>query len=604
MNNHDIIPAHLAVKAMRDNGYKNAAYAIAELMDNSMQAGATQVELLCAERGEVVTQRRRTRIDQLAVLDNGSGMDASTLRIALQFGNGTHLTSETQKGIGRFGMGLPSSSVSQARRVDVWSWQNGPDQALHTYLDIGEVERGKMREVPEPESKPIPDIWRKAGQVFGQSGTLVVWSDLDRCQWRTAKTIIDNSELLIGRMYRFFLSDGRVRIRYHWFDIDRQGLFSDENERYALPNDPIYMMSRTSCPAPFDDQPMFEQWGDDFEYRIRYKGEVHSVWLRFAHAREDARRTDNAGALPHGRHAAKNLGVSIVRAERELDLDAGWTNSYDPTERWWGVEVHFPPALDEIFGVTNNKQAARYFSEMAKVDLTALMDEYESYSDMVREMNADQDPRIPLIEIAKKITDNIKSIRDLVKAQSKGLRTQKRHQEERPTEQRATDVTRQRIEEGYKGESDRQEETMTPAQREQEIKAELIEQGTMVEVAEKLAAQTVGRGLKYQFNEAAIGGPSFFDVKSRGGTVIVTLNTRHPAHQHLLEVLESDDSQADEAELRSRLARARDGIELLLMAWARYEDEEPEGKRRDAVQKARWEWGSYARQFLSDDDEA
>ena len=49
-NSHDIVPAHLAVQAMRDNGYKNAAYALAELMDNSIQADATQVELLCGEK--------------------------------------------------------------------------------------------------------------------------------------------------------------------------------------------------------------------------------------------------------------------------------------------------------------------------------------------------------------------------------------------------------------------------------------------------------------------------------------------------------------------------------------------------------------------------
>jgi hypothetical protein len=32
------------------NGYKNAAYAIAELMDNAVQAGATLVELICVEK--------------------------------------------------------------------------------------------------------------------------------------------------------------------------------------------------------------------------------------------------------------------------------------------------------------------------------------------------------------------------------------------------------------------------------------------------------------------------------------------------------------------------------------------------------------------------
>ena len=56
----DIVPTSLAVKAMRDNGYKNAAYAIAELMDNSIQAGATTVQLLCADRESQVDQRVRS----------------------------------------------------------------------------------------------------------------------------------------------------------------------------------------------------------------------------------------------------------------------------------------------------------------------------------------------------------------------------------------------------------------------------------------------------------------------------------------------------------------------------------------------------------------
>ena len=65
---------------MRDNGYKNAAYAIAELIDNSIQAGARLVELLCVESEEQLVQRRRHRIQQVAVLDNGVGMNAEVLR--------------------------------------------------------------------------------------------------------------------------------------------------------------------------------------------------------------------------------------------------------------------------------------------------------------------------------------------------------------------------------------------------------------------------------------------------------------------------------------------------------------------------------------------
>src|SRR5690606_19937273 len=112
MATHDIVPTHLVIKAMRDNGYKNAAYAIAELMDSSIQAGAKTVQLLCADREAQVEQRTRKRLYQVAVLDDGCGMDAETLQIALQFGNGTHLDPEQQTGMGRFGMGLPSASIS------------------------------------------------------------------------------------------------------------------------------------------------------------------------------------------------------------------------------------------------------------------------------------------------------------------------------------------------------------------------------------------------------------------------------------------------------------------------------------------------------------
>ncbi|MBK8394589.1 MAG: hypothetical protein IPL26_04990 [Leptospiraceae bacterium] len=43
MERHDIVPVHLAVQAMRDNGYRNTAYAVAELIDNSIQASAQNV---------------------------------------------------------------------------------------------------------------------------------------------------------------------------------------------------------------------------------------------------------------------------------------------------------------------------------------------------------------------------------------------------------------------------------------------------------------------------------------------------------------------------------------------------------------------------------
>jgi hypothetical protein len=174
---HDIVPVHLVVQAMRDNGYKNAAYALAELIDNSIQAKATEVEVLCAEKETQLEQRRRSRIHQIAVLDNGSGMDSTVLRMALQFGNGTYLAEDKHTGMGRFGMGLPCSSISQCKRVEVWTWQSGVENAIYTYLDLKEIKNKQLTEVPEPQKRPIPEIWEKVTTGFGETGTLVVWSD-------------------------------------------------------------------------------------------------------------------------------------------------------------------------------------------------------------------------------------------------------------------------------------------------------------------------------------------------------------------------------------------------------------------------------------------
>ena len=87
----EIIPPELAVRAMRDSGYRNTAYALAELIDNSIQANARNIDVICIERKELVNERESRRISAIGVIDNGDGMQSEVLRLALQFGNGTHL---------------------------------------------------------------------------------------------------------------------------------------------------------------------------------------------------------------------------------------------------------------------------------------------------------------------------------------------------------------------------------------------------------------------------------------------------------------------------------------------------------------------------------
>lgn len=107
--------------------------------------------------------------------------------------------------------------------------------------------------------------------------------------------------------------------------------------------------------------------------------------------------------------------------------------------------------------------------------------------------------------------------------------------------------------------------------------------------------------LKYSFVDAEFESSAFFSVKSKGGKIIISLNTSHPAYHKLVEVLDETTEGSTQEELEGRLKNASEGLKLLLMAWARYEDEQPDGKLKTSAQESRQDWGRIARQFLQED---
>ena len=99
-----IFPSQLIADALRDSGYKDTDHALAELIDNSLDADARLVEVIVVdEPADPRVAYARARTHEIAVADDGTGMDRTTLRRALRFGDGTR---QTRTRIGRFGVGL------------------------------------------------------------------------------------------------------------------------------------------------------------------------------------------------------------------------------------------------------------------------------------------------------------------------------------------------------------------------------------------------------------------------------------------------------------------------------------------------------------------
>ncbi len=316
------------ILATRDAGYRSLAAAVAELLDNAIQADATTLRIVVREERDAATSERLVNI---GILDDGRGMDANGLWTALQFGGTERF--DDRSGFGRFGMGLPNSSVSVTRRLEVYSWQP-LSQVLYTYLDVDEVSRRVIGGIPQPEYRRLP-AW--IDPEVPPSGTLVVWQRCDRLEFKKAGTIVEKLRAPLGRMYRRLLWRG-IRILI--------------NGTLVEPIDPLF------C-SPLSNEGGAAPYGPPLHYDVVVPGtnRTSRVIIRFArlpvekwHSRSDDEK--RATGIVGG------AGISFVRADREIDQ--GWClfggkrkENYDD---WWRCEVLFEPALDECFGVTHSKQ--------------------------------------------------------------------------------------------------------------------------------------------------------------------------------------------------------------------------------------------------------
>ncbi len=592
-----IIPPHMSIDAMRSSGYKDASYALAELIDNSIQAAENLdrpagVEVICLDKTGSQSAGGRRSLEKVAVFDNASGMSPETLRSALQFGVGTHRTPAHQKGMGKFGMGLPNSSISQCRRADVWTWQNG--QTWHTFLDIDKIEQELITEVPEPTPAAFPAEWLPliSGEIE-DSGTLVVWSNLDLVRYKQSGALLRNAETIIGRIYRYFINSGEVTIRLASYE-QVGGQYINHIDSLVRPSDPLMLMSGTCAPAPYDQTPAFEPFGEPQPIEIGYAGKRHIVTITASICKTATRMEGGSSAIGH--FAAKNVGISVVRARRELELNRSFEIPSEPRERWWGIEVSFEPALDDVFGVTNNKQSATEFSAKSlKDDAEA---EGLSIAEYRAELAADNDPRLPIYEINIVIESLLETMRTQIKRMREGERQARGRAHAgagNSAEDIATRALRRRQKKlGETGNSD-QDEGASDEERTDLLTTEIEQEGLDREVAREIAVNYVERKIKFLFRHADFPGFSVFDVTSKAGVIIVTINTKHPAQAHLFELLREGNPNVPESP-------ALQGLKLLLTAWARMEDE-ASGAERDALEDLRGNWGRIARDFMREVDE-
>jgi len=123
------------IKSIAEQGYSLES-ALADLIDNSISANATQVEVLIKTNKEPFI---------LYLTDNGDGMDEETLKASMHFPSTSPDSSRDLNDLGRFGLGMKTASFSQTRKFTVLSRKKGSIQYHARTWDLEALEDNKWQ---------------------------------------------------------------------------------------------------------------------------------------------------------------------------------------------------------------------------------------------------------------------------------------------------------------------------------------------------------------------------------------------------------------------------------------------------------------------------
>lgn len=165
------------IKSIAEQGY-SLETSLADLIDNSISAGANKIEILIDTESEPFT---------LFLADNGKGMDNTELIKNMQFPSSSPEAHRELNDLGRFGLGMKTASFAQTRCFTVLSKKAGDKTYNARTWDVEYLRSKKQWKIivdSEEETKLIVEQYNRLSKGFlnefdGFSpNTIVVWKGL------------------------------------------------------------------------------------------------------------------------------------------------------------------------------------------------------------------------------------------------------------------------------------------------------------------------------------------------------------------------------------------------------------------------------------------
>lgn len=328
--------------SLRDMGYDTPS-AVADLVDNSIDADARSVDITIASEGARSWVR---------VADDGKGMSGRRLEEAMRYGSSREYDSED---LGAFGLGLKTASLSQCRRltvatratekarIEVRRWDL--DRVART--DAWELERLTPSSCPAHLTAPLAD----------SPGTVVLWEKLDRIleyarpdgQAAMARLdaigadIREHLEMVFHRFLSGELRRGRSRV-----EMTLDGTWLE-------PWDPFARFEPATRELP-------RQW-----LPLRCSGKTHRVGIRpYILPNQVQFSSPEAHLLAAGpKRWNRQQGLYIYRRDR-LIQGGGWNRlrTMDEHSKLARIAVNIPLGADSAFRTNVSKMSVSLPSDL------------------------------------------------------------------------------------------------------------------------------------------------------------------------------------------------------------------------------------------------
>lgn len=334
--------ARRLTRSLRDIGYSFES-AIADLVDNSIAAGATKINISIVFDGKA---------SSISLIDNGDGMSADEIDEAMRFGSRRSYASGD---LGRYGLGLKTATLSQAKRLEVVSLAKNSDKPVARTLDLDFINDTDRWEVLDTSDEPETN--GSLGLLRENHGTVIIWKKLDRLlpikapEGGWARRRIEGLSTKLN---------AHLSMVFHRFleGVDGQKITIEVNDEEIEPWDPFVRHEAETQDLGVD------------EFEIEQDGQTGKIRLhRFLLPTQEefsSRESFNSAAGPERWN--RQQGIYIYRANRLVQW-GGWAGIRTIDEHLKGARcaLEFGTDLDEAFNINVAKMRVSLPAQVKKM---------------------------------------------------------------------------------------------------------------------------------------------------------------------------------------------------------------------------------------------